>query len=96
MYDRIEKIIKPMIFIAAGVFVLCYFIKKPAEWSDYTSYIGYSVTVVIVFFLLYERYLWKIIPWNRPPVLKSKYYGVIKYNFHGVSGEEDMERNLLL
>ncbi len=88
MYDRIKKIIKPMIFIAAGIFVLCCFIKKPAEWSDYTSYIGYSVTAVTVFFVLYERYLWKIIPWNRPPVLKSKYHGVIKYNFHGVPGEK--------
>ena len=88
MQGKIKKLIKPMIFIAACVFVLCYFIKKPAKWGDYTSYISYSVTVVTVFFVVYERYLWKKIPWNRSPVLMAKYHGIIKYNFGGVPGEK--------
>ena len=91
MRDKIEKLIKPMIFIAAAVFVLCYLIRKPVELGDYTSYLGYSVTAVTVFFIMYEKLLWKKIPWNRPPILSEKYQGVIKYNFRGVSGEKPID-----
>lgn len=88
MSERIQKLIKPSIFLAAIVFVVCWFVKKPQEIGDYTTYLGYSVTAVTLCFLAYEKWLWRKIPWNRPPVLKAKYTGTIRYNYNGVSGEK--------
>ena len=50
MSERIQKLIKPSIFLAAIVFVVCWFVKKPQEIGDYTTYLGYSVTAVTLCF----------------------------------------------
>ena len=71
-----------MVFIAITIFILCcLFIKKPQKLDDFTSYAGYAVSGVGILFLLYERVLWRFIPWNRPPILKEKYDGVLKYKY---------------
>lgn len=85
MNERIKKLFKPAIIIAAVTFAICYLIKKPQEFGDYTSYVGYAVTAVTIFFYIYEKWMWRIIPWNRPPVLKKKYTGIIHYNFSGTA-----------
>ena len=50
MNERIKKLFKPAIIIAAVTFAICYLIKKPQEFGDYTSYVGYAVTAVTIFF----------------------------------------------
>ena len=71
MNERIQKLIKPGIVIAALTFAICCLIKKPQEFGDYTSNVSYAVTVVTLIFYIYEKWAWQIIPWNRPPVLKK-------------------------
>lgn len=71
MNERIQKLIKPGIIIAALTFAICCLIKKPQEFGDYTSNVSYAVTVVTLIFYIYEKWAWQIIPWNRPPVLKN-------------------------
>lgn len=88
MSERIEKLIKPAIIIAALTFSVCYLIKEPQEFGDYTSYLGYAVMVVVALFGIYEKWAWRMIPWNRPPVLKEQYDGVIRYTFNGLAGEK--------
>lgn len=88
MGERIKKLIKPSIILAAAVFAICYIVKRPQELGDYTTYLGYSVTAVTVSFVVYEKWLWRKIPWNRPPVLKAKYTGAIRYNYNGMQGEK--------
>lgn len=90
MSERIQKLIKPSIFLAAVIFAICCLIKKPQEFGDYTSYLGYSVTAVTVCFFVYEKWLWRKLPWNRTPVLKKKYTGTIHYNYKGVAGEKSI------
>lgn len=79
MNERVKNLIKPMIIIAAGIFAFCCFVKKPVAYDDYSAYIGYAVSGVSVLFVLYERFLWRFIPWNRPPILKKKYAGKLSY-----------------
>lgn len=90
MRERIQKLIKPAIIIAALVFAICCVVRKPQEFGDYTSYVGYSVTVVTLSFVVYEHWLWKVIPWNRPPILHTQYEGIIRYNFNGNVGEKSI------
>lgn len=76
------------ILIAALTFAICCLIKKPQEFGDYTSNVSYAVTVVTLIFYIYEKWVWRIIPWNRPPVLKKQYSGTIRYTFKGTVGEK--------
>lgn len=91
MSERVKSLIKPMIYIAASVFVICWIIHPPESLDDYCSYIGYSISSVSILFVLYDRLLWRYIPWNRPPLLKEKYVGKIAYRFNGEYGEKPME-----
>lgn len=79
MDSHVKKLIKPIILFAVVIFGLCCFIKKPVSIDEYGSYIGYAISGVSILFVLYERFLWKVIPWNRPPVLKKHYDGMITY-----------------
>lgn len=87
MDEQLKKLIKPMIILAAIIFACCSLIKKPISLDDYTCYLGYSISVVSVLFFLYERSFWRLIPWNRPPVLKRRYDGTINFHFKG-NGEQ--------
>lgn len=91
MLDRIKRLIKPAIFLAAIVYIICCLIKKPDSISDVLSYLGYSVSAITIIYVAYERLLWRFIPWNRPPVLKKKYHGLIDYKFKGAQDSKTIE-----
>ncbi len=91
MTERVERLIKPMIFSAAIIFVCCFLIKKPEAYDDYTAYLGYSISGVCVLFIIYERYLWRLIPWNRPPILKKEYDGKLSYVYKKQLGQKDID-----
>ncbi|MDD6488467.1 MAG: hypothetical protein PUG48_01450 [Clostridia bacterium] len=90
MNEHVKKLIKPMVIFAAIIFACCFFIKKPESYDDYTSYLGYSISGVCVLFVVYERVLWRIIPWNRPPILKKKYAGKLSYVYKKQHGLKDI------
>ena len=82
MNERIKALIRPMIIIASAIFAVCCLIKKPQTIDDFSSHISYAVSGVCILFVLYERVLWKQIPWNRPPILKKEYKGLINYKYN--------------
>lgn len=90
MNERIKKLIKPLVLIAAAIFAICWFIKKPGSFGDYSSYIGYAISGVSILFVVYEKWLWRFIPWNRPPVFNEQYDGSISYEFNGQKSEKEL------
>lgn len=91
MEERIKKLIKPIVGVAIVVFGVSCLINKPESFSDFCEYIGYAVTADSILFIIYYKWAWKWIPWNRPPLLKSKYNGVINYCYNGVDGCKPIE-----
>ena len=79
MSEKIKKLITPMIVTAVVIFVFLCLILKPEVPENYASYVSYTASAITVLFVLYERILWRCIPWNRPPVLKKKYDGTLYY-----------------
>lgn len=80
-----------MILLAALIFAICCLVHKPIEIEDYTSYLGYAISGVGILFLIYEKFAWRWIPWNRPPVLAKEYRGVIYYSFKRESGTKEIQ-----
>ncbi|MBR6982876.1 MAG: hypothetical protein IKH75_04970 [Ruminococcus sp.] len=91
MVERIKKLIKPSVFLAVLVFVICCLIRGVSSVEDVLSYIGYSVSAVTILFVIYERFVWRFIPWNRPPILKKKYIGKIDYRMKKEPETKDIE-----
>lgn len=79
MKQRVKNIIKPMVLLASAIFIICCLVYKPVTNDDYSAYIGYAISGVSILFVLYERFLWRYIPWNRPPILKKNYKGQLSY-----------------
>ena len=90
MKERVTRLLKPMIFVAAAIFAICCLIKKPTGFDDYSSYIGYAISGITILFILYEKILWKYIPWNRPPILKNEYSGTLSYIYNKQPGTKDI------
>ena len=82
MNEIVKKMIKPIIITAVIIFAICWLLLRPTSIEDYFSCVGYSISGVTILFVLYERLLWRYIPWNRPPLLKKKYSGTIAYVYN--------------
>lgn len=91
MNDRVKKMIKPIIIAAVLIIVLCWIVLKPATLEDKISCVGYAISGVTILFVLYERLLWRYIPWNRPPLLKKKYNGIIAYEYKNQPSTKSIE-----
>lgn len=79
MNTRVKSLITPIIVTFVIFVVASYCIIQPHTFDDYSSCVSYAISGVTILFLLYEKFLWRFIPWNRPPVLKNEYDGVIEY-----------------
>lgn len=88
MQEQAKNLIKPIISIAITIFVVCCIIDMPITYEDCLPYFGYSISGVTILFIIYERWLWRYIPWNRPPVLNKHYNGVIRYTYNKVQKEK--------
>ena len=91
MNDRVKKMIKPIIIAAVIILVICWIVLKPTTLDDKLSCVGYAISGVTILFVLYERFLWRYIPWNRPPLLKKKYSGTISYTYKNQSSTKPIE-----
>lgn len=94
MVNRVHQLIKPLTIIAIAIFLALYFMKQPLVFEDYCSYVSYAVSGASLIFLLYEKYLWKLIPWNRPPILKTHYRAEISYMLEGEKCIKQMQLDI--
>ena len=91
MNTRIRNLIAPIVWGAVIIFGVCFLIIRPQSVDDFSSCVSYTISVVAVLFFLYEKWLWRLIPWNRPPILKKEYDGTIKYKWEGESRSKDIQ-----
>lgn len=89
--EKISKIIKPLLYLTFVLIVIFIFISGvPTDIYTLPKYIGYCSIIDVAVFFFYYKYIWKFIPWNRPPVLKKTYSGVIYYNYNNQSGQKNI------
>ena len=86
--ERIKKLIQPGAVILGICFFISFFIRGPLEISEYVTCIEDAASGTAIVLIGYINYLWRYIPWNRPPLLKSRYNGIIKYKFNNIYGEK--------
>ncbi len=90
MRENIIKSLKVTSFFSLFVFVVFCLFRTPVGYRDLISYAGYSVAISSALFVVYEKWLWKYIPLNRPPILMKEYKGKILFKFNGRSGEKSV------
>lgn len=89
--EKIIKIIKPLLYLTALLVVaFSFIIGFPSDIFVFLKYIGYCSIIDAVVFFLYYNFLWRYIPWNRPPILKKKYLGTLYYNYNNQIGQKDI------
>lgn len=57
--------------------------KKPNEWVGFISLIPEAVGIPPIPIFIFDKWLWKWIPFIKMPKLKKEYKGLLKYNFNG-------------
>ena len=75
----VKDIIKPMVVLGALFFFALVFINEPSSAGEILTYLSYTATFATVTFIVYERWLWRWIPYKRPPILKRYYDGELEY-----------------
>lgn len=95
MKEGIEKLIKYTIWLAIILFCL----RCGLSWNDIVKnisvydifgYAGEAVGLAIVITIAYERWLWRINPFECVPALKKAYKGKIKSSYDSVERDVDL------
>ena len=97
MPDNYKKFMTKSIWFTIGMFCLRCLLsqtKTIAEfsWYDVYGYAGEAIAFSVVVIILYEKWLWKINPFEKVPRLKRKYIGTLSTTYNG----EQMERRVEL
>lgn len=82
MFQKHSRYYKTLGYILLGLFCLRCFISIKAlveafSLYDLFSYFGEAISVTTVLGIVYERWLWRIIPTKATPKLKSNYIGTV-------------------
>ena len=91
MEAKIKRLITPLAFLAVLLFCGFCLYKKPTSLEDVLSYCSYATTILGLLFFIYYKWLWRIIPWNRNPVLKKNYTASIYYFENNVQKTKEMQ-----
>lgn len=70
-------------------------IKNEIKAAQYRAAVHANTDMLLLYydigcFCVYEKWVWRFIPWNRPPVLKEQYDGIIYYKLNGIAGEKSI------
>lgn len=91
MSNTFKNYLKASIYLAFSIlFILC-LISFPKSFQDWKGYINISVFLTIIISILYEKYLWKLNPFNKTPKLYRKYYGLLEFNYNGEQGRKNIK-----
>ena len=66
-------------------------IKAGASLYELFGYAGEAIGLSALFVALFERWLWKKIPFFSVPILKKRYIGILKSSYDNVEREIELE-----
>ncbi|WP_319378738.1 hypothetical protein [uncultured Methanocorpusculum sp.] len=83
MNKQIEKYNKYSLYFVLGIYALMLiilFLLNSLTLSYICQTLTLSVFIATIFTVLYERWLWKLNPLIKIPILNKEYKGIIEYN----------------
>lgn len=90
MKSKNNVLIKISAWSSIIAYILLVSFKKPSTGVGFISLIPEAVGIPPIPILIFDKWLWKWIPFIKMPKLKKEYIGTLKYNFDG----EDLNKNI--
>lgn len=91
-----KKLINSCVWIAIVLFI----IRCSCSWKNIVEgvsayelfgFASEAISLVVIVFGLYEKFLWKINPWENTPKLAERYTGTLKSNYDDVERKASLE-----
>lgn len=79
MSSNYNKLIKISVKISLVLLVILWYFKSPMGKIDYIEIVGTAAGFAVIPTLIYEKWMWKLNPFDDTPKLKSLYNGCIKF-----------------
>lgn len=88
MPEQYKKFTQKSIWFAIIIFCIRCILSQTkiiSEFSIYDlyGYAGEAIAFTAIAMFLYEKYIWKYVPFEQTPVLKRKYVGTLKSTYDG-------------
>lgn len=80
MSSNYDKLIKFSVTISLIMLLILIYFQKPSSVIEYIETIGSAVGYLAIPTLVYERWGWKINPFDDTPKLKKSYQGFVRFN----------------
>ena len=79
--NKYEKMVAPIIVMAAITVFVCCCIKKTTSFGDWWGYVGNGISVSTILFGIYATLLWRFNPFGKTPKLFGYFIGEIESSF---------------
>lgn len=91
MKSKINHLVRVSAIFCGTIFLILKYFKCPdtllGNWELLTQAAGYSVILISV----YDKWLWRINPFIKIPILKKEYNALIKYKYNETQGEKNID-----
>jgi hypothetical protein len=87
MNERVKKYFGKLLWVALIIFVIRCLIAMPKSVYDAYSCIGETISLIAIITYIYEKWLWKYMPFEKTPVLSKKYTGILKSSYDNTERE---------
>lgn len=90
MKNNIKSIINLTTVISLVFTVIVIRFKQFNSLYDYIGTASDLVAIIVCIDLIYVKYIWKYIPFEKTPRIYGTYEGIIRYNFNGNESEKNI------
>lgn len=90
MSEQVKKHLKVAFYIAIAIFIICSLISTPDSFKDISSNTGIAVLLTIIISGLYEKWGWRLNPFEKTPKLSNEYEGTIEFKYNGKTGNKNI------
>ncbi|MGO3751693.1 MAG: hypothetical protein ACTJGH_02875 [Peptoniphilaceae bacterium] len=88
MKSRLKNLFKIAVTIAVLIAFIISFFQQPSEIAEYIDIASYATSIAIVLIILFNKCIWRYIPFLDIPILGNEYIGSLKYSYDGHEGEK--------
>lgn len=91
MKSKSDLLIKVVSAMAVFSYLIILIINRPVYIIDYICLIPKAISVIPVLFIIFEKWIWRYLPFIKIPKLNKEYSGQLKYNYNNLYESKEIK-----
>lgn len=91
MKSKSDLLIKVLSAMAISSYLIILIINRPTDIVDYIRLIPKAIGIVPFLFIIFEKWIWRYLPFIKIPKLNKEYSGLLKYKYNNLCESKEIK-----